>query len=211
MRRNLKYAVGRGIHNRISGSHMLIAQLLDDLCAAGCPVSQGFPADGRFKLRHQLFGKAVWKRGKRPIQHQARHFPVPAGGVLAVKLFRGLPVAAQGLVHPAGQAAALYVGKAQFAKVCQFHAGLFHHMSQRMAALVAKARGVRQSADAHAVHHNTNTLFRFHVLSFQKIHPYTALVISGVRIHSTNTPIKTAKSAALCAKINIRTFCQSPI
>ncbi|MPN64303.1 hypothetical protein SDC9_212074 [bioreactor metagenome] len=54
VRGNLKHAVRRGVDNRFTGLHVLVAQTLDDLRSAGNLVSECSPADFCFEFRNQF-------------------------------------------------------------------------------------------------------------------------------------------------------------
>ena len=88
MRRNLQHAVSRGIDNRLAAPHMLLAQLLDNLRAAGMTFAQHARQLALFDERsHQLLRKAVrhiWEIAPVEGDRHAADFPVTAQRVLAL-------------------------------------------------------------------------------------------------------------------------------
>src|SRR6266566_1257732 len=82
VRRNLEYAVARGVNNREPRAHMLLAQFLDDLGAGGGLVADRFAANLALKLLDQLARETLFVDRKRLGKPYARHFPMSGGRVL---------------------------------------------------------------------------------------------------------------------------------
>ena len=83
MRGDLKDAVGGGVDDRRAGTHVLGAELFDDLGARRRAIAQRAAADLRFELKHDLGRKPVGEERKRPIEMDTNHLPVPGRSVLS--------------------------------------------------------------------------------------------------------------------------------
>jgi hypothetical protein len=59
VRGDLEHAVTRGVDDRLSRAHMLFAELLDDFCAGGGLVADGFFADLFFELGNEFRRKTI--------------------------------------------------------------------------------------------------------------------------------------------------------
>src|SRR5262245_8383455 len=83
MRGQLKYAVGRGVHDPASGAAVLRSELINDRGARRRPVSQNPATCSAGELLDQRLGKSFWKGGKRSLEQHATDLPMPGGAVLA--------------------------------------------------------------------------------------------------------------------------------
>src|SRR5215467_13463399 len=81
---NLKHAVGRRVHNWLSGSNMLLAQLFDYFGSRGSLVAQHLATDSLLKLVDYPQRKPISIGGKCLFDYQSAHFPVTGGCVLAI-------------------------------------------------------------------------------------------------------------------------------
>jgi hypothetical protein len=84
--RDLKHAVGRRVHNRLSGFEVLLAERLDYLGPGRGAVSEGSRADRGLELLHDLGRKAVGINGERPLKNYPGELPVSRGGVFSGRL-----------------------------------------------------------------------------------------------------------------------------
>src|SRR5467141_3663114 len=82
VRRNLEYAVARGINNWEPRAHMLLAQFLDNLGAGGGLVADRLAANLALKLLDHIARKALFVNRKGLSQPNARHLPMSSGRVL---------------------------------------------------------------------------------------------------------------------------------
>ena len=166
-------AVRGGVDDGLAGPHVLVAQSLDDLGAAGHLVAQGAPADLRLELIHEGLREAVGEGLEGGLLDEARHLPMPAGGVLGVGHLHAL---AEGAFHgalPLGQGAALDVADAQFAHVGDVQGVPLLDVAQGVGPHVVEFRRVGQGADAHAVQHDQDGSFA---------HRYAPVSVFGISI-----------------------------
>src|SRR5436309_11524729 len=80
---DLEDAIRRGVEDGATGAHVLIAQFFDDFGAGRWLVAQHFAPDELLKLRYNVGREAMRVGRKRFAQHDAGHFPVAGGTVLA--------------------------------------------------------------------------------------------------------------------------------
>ena len=163
VRRDLEDAVRRGIDDQLAGLDVRLAQLVEDRRAGGGLVAQRAAADGLFKLLDEILREAVRERRERLRKLNARDFPMAGRGVLAGGNLAQLAEAALRRIHPAGEARAVDVRQPQLHQMRQFRMAGIDDMAERIRALVAVIRSVRQFADAHAVQ-NDDDCFFVHVL-----------------------------------------------
>ena len=106
MRRNLQHAVSRGIDNRLAAPHMLLAQILDNLRAAGMTFAQHARQLALFDERsHQLLRKAVrhiWEIAPVEGDRHAADFPVTAQRILALADLLRIRISANGVLCAQG-------------------------------------------------------------------------------------------------------------
>ena len=89
LRGDLEDAVRAGVDDGHPGAEVLLAQLVEDDGAARRPVAEeaGRPGEAQ-PFVHQLLRESARERGESALQHHPHHFPVPGGGVLALRLLR---------------------------------------------------------------------------------------------------------------------------
>ena len=155
--RHLEHAVRGGVDDGLAGLHVLVAQALDDLGAAGYLVAQGAPADLSFELVHEGLGEAVGEGLEGGLLDEACHLPVAAGGVLGVGHLFALAVSALHGALPLGQGAALDVADTQAAHVGDMQGVALLDMPQGVGPHVVEFRRIGQGADAHAVQNDQNS------------------------------------------------------
>ena len=83
VRRDLEYAVARGVDDWSSGAHVLFSQFFEDFRAGRGLVAERLAADLFFEFSDQLSGEPVWICWKCLGEPDTRHLPVSRGGVFA--------------------------------------------------------------------------------------------------------------------------------
>src|SRR6266550_3894670 len=92
MRGDLKHAVARRVHNRLTRSHMFFAQFLDDLRTGSRLVSDRFPSDLFLKLLDQLPWESVSVNRKRLVQPHPTHFPMSSRRIFSRRACSSLAI-----------------------------------------------------------------------------------------------------------------------
>ena len=159
VRRDLEHAVRRGIDDQLAGFDVFLAQLVENRRAGGGLVAQRAAADRPLKFLDEILREAVRERRERLRELNARDFPVTGGRVLAGGNLAQLAEAALGRFHPAGEARAVDVRQPQLHHMRQVRVAGVDDMAERIRALVAVLRSVRQFADAHAVQNDDDRFF----------------------------------------------------
>jgi hypothetical protein len=153
VRGDLEDAVGGRVDDRVTGPHVLGAELVDDRRPRRGVVADRAAADAFLELGDHFRGEAVGKRGERPIQHDTGHLPMTGDGILPRRSFGHPSVGAERRVdwrHP------LHVGDARQSERTQRGERQWHEtrdVAERIAAAIAVRIRVGQLADAHAVEH----------------------------------------------------------
>src|SRR3954471_11785061 len=80
---DLKNAIGGGIKNGFSGTHMFRAEFLDNLCAGRGFVANYLTTDSLLEFVHESSGKAMWIGWQGFLQDNAGHLPVTSGAIFA--------------------------------------------------------------------------------------------------------------------------------
>jgi len=88
VRRDLKHAVGRRVHDQRAGPHVFGPELVDDPRAGRRSVPQHAASGPARKHRDDVAGKSVRERRERAIEDDAHHLPMPGDRVLARRRFR---------------------------------------------------------------------------------------------------------------------------
>ena len=176
MRGYLKDAVRAGIDDRLSGSDMFVAEFLDDLRTARYDVPERAASDPLFKRIHKRFRKPVRIGLERFLQCKTGHFPVPAGRIFRMCLFRAFTVASDQSAFLFRQTTSVDVRKPESAHIRYVEmSSFFKNVADGICADVAEVRRIGQPADACAVQNDQNSSF-FHVypsmLSFYIILAY---------------------------------------
>ncbi len=148
VRRDLKHAVRRRVHNRRPGAHVFLAQLFDDFRARRRFVAERAPPDARLKRLHHLARKSFGKQRERLRQMNPRHLPMPRSRVLAGRRQRALPERPRRRSRRLQSRERPDIRQPQPAQIRQLQMPLPRDISQRVAALVAVSRRIRHFADA---------------------------------------------------------------
>ena len=99
--RNLKYAVSRGVNDKVATLHVLLSVVADNVCTRVGLVADNASANSTGKLVENLLGESVRVGGHRLLGDNTHHLPVTCGGVLATALF--LKATNRCLVRPGGR------------------------------------------------------------------------------------------------------------
>ena len=176
VRRDLEYAVARGVNDREARSNVFLAQFLDDFGSGGGLVADRLAADGAFELFDQFARKTVLVNGKCLRQPDSGHLPVPCGRVLARRMRGAFAVAALRTRRRRQVIERGDIRKSEAHKVRQRQRARFSDVAERVAAHVVVIRGVGQRADPHAVQHNPDDSFeRRHRLPRRKVYSLASM------------------------------------
>ena len=177
---HLEHAVRRSIHDGRAGTHVLLAQFIQDDSAGGGNIADDLVADGLLVPGDKVRRKTGIGEGrKRLIQLAARQLPVTGGGVLAGA---GFQAAAKGSDSIRGSriVGAFNMSHAQLRHIRQIGLTLVDHMAPGAGAHVAILRCVRQITHAGAVQNSQK--YSLHV----GIPPYDCIIHHFCNIEKGN-------------------------
>ena len=181
VRGNLKHAVGRRVDDQRAGAHVLGAELVDDRGARRRLVAEHAAAGQARELRDDLRREAVGKRRERAVEHDAHHLPVPGDRVLPRRRLGHAAVRTERRTGrnrgdrrdrgdlfqedlcafsaffalsavSSGPSICTRRSRPRLRSVGIFSGTRLRDVADRVAALIAVRRRVRQLADADAVH-----------------------------------------------------------
>ena len=154
MRGHLEHAVGRRVDNRLAGTDVFFAQLLDDL-GAGCgAVAQRAASDALLEFLQHLGRKSMREQGEGFCQMNANHFPMAGSGVFSRRCERALTKCRRGPIHRTNVRQALQIAQTKLSHIRQVQLSRAGDVAQCIAARVSISSGVRHLAGTHAIQHN---------------------------------------------------------
>ncbi len=146
---DLEDGIARGVDDRLSGAHVLLAEPVDDLGAGRGADREHLAPDPPLVLADDLLGEPVGIRPERFFDDEAHHLPVPGRGVFpGGELGHASPRAAGGeLAARRGERPE----KAEPLEVRQARGGVAKDVAERVGAGVAVRRGVGELSHAERV------------------------------------------------------------
>ena len=122
---------------------MLHAKLLDDVGPRGHSIAQHLPANGLLELVENLFGESARIRGKRLLQENASHLPMPCRGILAFGQLTHPPKAPIRMTHRTNTSEAADVSQPEHLQIGQRQPpDRLRHMRQRVAPYIPILRRI---------------------------------------------------------------------
>src|SRR6185437_15296802 len=141
---------------RKSRAHVLFAEFLDNFGAGGGLIAERAPADAPFECGDHFFRKAMRIDWKRLLEPDARHFPVPGGGVLSGRDGRALAEATLGPRWRRKMLERFDACEAEANEIRNLQRPRARNVAERVASHVAVVGSIRQLADSDAIEHDPN-------------------------------------------------------
>src|SRR6266478_5223265 len=154
MRGDLKHAVARRVHNRLSRPYVLFTQFLDDLRSRRRLVSDRLSADPLLELFNQFFRESVFVNGERLLQPHSRHFPMSRRRIFSRRERRALSISSNRSRGRRLMFQRRDVRQSEPHQIWDFQRARFRDVSKRVSARVAVLRRIRKLPDSDAIQYN---------------------------------------------------------
>src|SRR5882762_6817720 len=151
---NLENAVARRVHNRLPGTHVLFAQLLDNFRSRGRLIPNRFLANPPLKFLNHFRRKSVFVHRKRLLQPHSRHLPMSCRRIFSRRMGRTLSVRRSRFCRRRQMRQRRNVCQSQRHQIRQSQWPRFRNVPQRVSPHIPILRRIRQFANSHAVQHN---------------------------------------------------------